>query len=569
MPQILPENVGNLALQPTERGIDARLQAARRTQGFYNAAAEEINAGARAVAQAKGDAAKSFGNAAEATATFAKQQEDFAGHREIVAGSAAAAKLNAQLGDQWDAMVKNADPNDPSTAQKFRETVLEPSLQQFSEAYSTTDRGQQWSEAHVASMRNHFYQKTAADMSTLAGEAVKTSARTVINQNSNAAFKSPDFHTVDYLLDSTTSSVGAIVQSSPNVKGADSSRLRTEVTEKAKEQIVKAAAQGAIMKAADPEKVAQSFADRYPEYVNGAEAKQLAQAARTQAKTNFLQNKQIETYQKQQDDLKVHQAATKVMADNVATDPVTGGITIRPEYFQQALKIAHDYPNAPSAATVVHTAITWGEHQQNQKAQATISDPQVKADLYTRISDPQNPTTEIDLMKANVEGKLSSHDFSAMHGLQKAVQNSDLKTEAFKDTLAAAKASLTYSMPGIRGKDPKGLESYARFIQDFIPKYEAAKRSGTLPANALDFNDPKSLISQTMAAYKRTPQQLLRDRLQEMSQIGITNLSDTTITGVHTVNAPPVPAPAQREVGKIYELPKGRFKWNGAGWEKQ
>ena len=83
----------------------------------------------------------------------------------------------------------------------------------------------------------------------------------------------------------------------------------------------------------------------------------------------------------------------------------------------------------------------------------------------------------------------------------------------------AAKGTLTYAMPGIPGKDPKGLENYARFVQTFVPQYLQQSRAGTLPPNALDVNDPTSLISRAMAPFKRSPAQLLKDRIAEMSTL--------------------------------------------------
>lgn len=45
-----------------------------------------------------------------------------------------------------------------------------------------------------------------------------------------------------------------------------------------------------------------------------------------------------------------------------------------------------------------------------------------------------------------------------------------------------------------------------------------------------------------------------------------------TIAGEHTKSPTPgateVPAAAQREVGRVYDTPKGKLKWNGTGWER-
>jgi hypothetical protein len=196
-------------------------------------------------------------------------------------------------------------------------------------------------------------------------------------------------------------------------------------------------------------------------------------------------------------------------------------------------------PNAPP--TLARTLLDWGEHQQNAKAQPTVSDPVVKSALYTGLFDPTKPTTEVDLMRANIEGKLATHDFNAMHQLQKSLDETPLKGEVMKDTLAAVKANLTYTMPGLPGKDPKGLQNYSAFIQTFVPQYIAASRAGTLPPNALDTNDPQSMIGKAMGQFKRDLKQIMIDRAQEMSSLGDINLTgpNKTITGVETIDQPP------------------------------
>ena len=64
----------------------------------------------------------------------------FEDHREISAGAAAFSKLQADLTDQWNQTAKNSDPNDPSVAAKFRETVLEPALEKFQGGFNTENK---------------------------------------------------------------------------------------------------------------------------------------------------------------------------------------------------------------------------------------------------------------------------------------------------------------------------------------------------------------------------------------------------------------------------------------------
>ena len=135
MPRLPEYDAGNLALQPTERGVDALLQTARRAGALYREAAGAITGAAEAGATAAGDVARSMGGVANAVVEGLQQQETYAGHREISKGAAAGAQLFSNLTAEWDDTVKKADPNDPSVAAKFRETVLNPSLEKFREAF--------------------------------------------------------------------------------------------------------------------------------------------------------------------------------------------------------------------------------------------------------------------------------------------------------------------------------------------------------------------------------------------------------------------------------------------------
>jgi hypothetical protein len=280
MPKLTPYTSPVDRIQPNDRGVEAQVMAGRRIGAFYNQAASEIEGAARAKATAEGDVARGVASAASDAESLAKQVDDYLGHREISKGAAASSQLFADLNDQWAKTAKGADPNDPSVAAKFNEQVLNPALDKFSEAYGNTPLGQRWVESHVATMRQHFFQKTAADMTTLAGEAVAVNVRQLGNASSNTAMQSPDFHTVDYLLSDVPNKVAAIVDTAPNLKGADAARARLKLTEQMQEQIIKAGAIGAISKSADPEATAEAFAKRYPQFVNAQEAQQFATSAR-------------------------------------------------------------------------------------------------------------------------------------------------------------------------------------------------------------------------------------------------------------------------------------------------
>lgn len=274
MPVIRQPDFAIPDIRPTETGIDATVQVARRAGAFFNQAAEAR----RTVGDLQG---RMFSSAVEAAGNVAV---DYAQHQEISHGAAAYAGLNDALTQQWNDKVKNADPNDPNVASQFREQVLEPQLEKFGQSF-LTEGGQKWAEARVDALRNHMFEKTAADMSSLAREALNVNVERTRNGLSNTAMT--DSTAVPHLLDSADAIVGGIVDSSPNIKGTAAQGAKLELTQKIKEQIVKAGAIGAIQRAADPEAEAAKWGAKYPEYINGAELKMLSANARQQKSAAF------------------------------------------------------------------------------------------------------------------------------------------------------------------------------------------------------------------------------------------------------------------------------------------
>lgn len=254
-----------LAIRPSQTGVEATAAAARRIGAFYNQAGDALSAtGARV-----GSTIRDVGNVVE----------DYETHREVSAGSKSFADLQLGLTKKWEDTLKNADPNDTSVAAKFRETVMDPQLEEFKGNFQT-ERAQRWAETKADAFMQHMTNKTAADMSTMAGIAVQTNLRSVANSMSNTAMLDPS--SVGHLLADADHTIGGVVASSPNLDPVTGARVRSEVAFQTKSAIVKAGAIGAIQKSGDPEKTADEWTRKYPEYINGDEARTLASNARQQ-----------------------------------------------------------------------------------------------------------------------------------------------------------------------------------------------------------------------------------------------------------------------------------------------
>lgn len=321
MAQIRSFEAPALGLNPSETGVTAKAQAGRFIGRFYNEASSATMQAGALIAGGMKD--------------LGDEAVRYAEHREISHGSASFAELNDTLTQQWNDTAKTADPNDPTVAAKFREEVLEPALDQYRKGF-LTEGGQRFAEQRIESLRSHMFTKTAADMSSLAADAVSVNMRQTANSLSNTAMNDPS--SVDHLLQSTDAMVAGIVDSSPNLKGAAASKATMELSQKMKEAIVKSAAVGAIQKADNPEAEAEKWGKKYPEFISGDELKLLAGNARAQIRSRRIDDAYLRHNGKQQeqdvsDDRvtnfylpKIHsddpQERAKVSTNAVVNDPI-------------------------------------------------------------------------------------------------------------------------------------------------------------------------------------------------------------------------------------------------------
>jgi hypothetical protein len=478
-----------LDIRPTETGIEAQAGAARRIGAFYNQAGEAISR----TGQRLGGAVRDAGD------VYVKYQD----HKEISAGAANGAAIVNGLTTQWNETVKNANPNDPSVAARFRDETMEPAFQKFQQGF-TTERSQQWAEHFVDTYRQHMFVKTSADMSKLAGDAVQLNALKSANSFGNTVYNDPSSLGSNRKL--ARLALDGTVGSSPTIDGVTGAKIRGEMGFKTEQHLVNSAIEGTIDKGGDWKKIADD--PKNAPFINQQAIDKYEKAAKRQQHADDLAAKQAKILDKQENVSNAHAAANKNMADNVSIDPATGRANIKPDFFKRALDIAK-MPDAPDGLS--RTLIDWGQHQQTQKREAIVSDPVVTKDLDDRLFSADNPTTRIDLMKAQIAGKLSDHDFNVRSKLITELEDRPLKGPVWQSTMKAVESELVVNVPGIPGKDNTGLVNYSKFVQSFIPQYQALERAGKVPPNALDVKDPESMISKAMAPFRRSQAQRMQD----------------------------------------------------------
>lgn len=500
MPAIPQFEANNAGFRPSETGVEAVAMAGRRVGLYYNQEAtaermlgqsterlgqETAQLGREKANLLTGEGARLGSAVAAAGDAYVKQAQ----HQEISHGSAAFAGLLQSSTQDWNSQVENVDPNNTTIAPKFMSS-LNDKLEAFQNSFNT-EGGQQWAQEHVNALRQHFAEKTQGDMSIMAGQAVVVNAQRTINMLSNTVHDDPS--SIDFALAALKSTTEGKLSTSPNLTGPEAARARDEIGQKGAESIVKSAAIGYISKtgqvppwASDP---------KYSPYINGQELQMFARQARTQQRVDAATEKQTILLQKQLDEQQSHAAFGKNFSDNVTFDPATNRAIIKPEFFRNTLDIVRKYPEA---AQTGKTYLDWGEAQQKEQKAAT--DPATISDLNGRMFSGNNQTTRIDILKAEAAGKLSREDGTILGELVATRDAQPIKDPMFKISMDGARQIVEQKVGGT--SLPGSTEKYVGFMQNFMSQYMKMSREGTLPPNALDLNDPESLISKTLAPYK-------------------------------------------------------------------
>jgi hypothetical protein len=556
MPNIKTFDTPQLGLRPSEIGVEATAAAARRIGAFSNQRGEALtNVGAR------------LGRAGAAAADAV---DDHITHMEVQAGAKHGSEGLLNLDNEWNTTTaggKNADgtirppadPNDPSVAGKFMSETFELWADQFRSGF-TTKKGEQYADQFINRARNHFQVKTAADMAGLAKQATTENLKGLGNNLANMAFKDPtSLESAWNILDHSTN---AIVGTS-GIPGAHKVEVANQILDDQRKALVQATVTGLIRNGGDWHKIVDD--PKYGRYISAPEVEKFDKAAKTEARRDEIDAKNARILDQQNTD---RQAGEQI---NSIINNITYDDSDQPNIPKGTVKALADVlRNNPTVSERVRKDIQ-GEIARVGKTQGQVikSDNEtVKADLNTRMMDPNNPTTRLQILEA--QDKLTPRTFRQLEAIQKEVETGHLHDPAWK-------VVMNDSMK-ILGTDPIGAQKHGAWAPEFMRQYLAAKRAGTLEPNALSLDNKDSMISKSLESYKRTPMQMMVDKvshgipvdiegaktiLQGGGEIGGVKPSEVRVGG-QTV----IPPATQREVGKTYTTPAGPRIWRGDGWEK-
>lgn len=332
MPNIKSYEAPALGLRPSETGVESVAGAARRVGAFYNQEAGSLQQLGSETAQLGNDKARMFNSLGRNASSDIEAAGDvylkYETHKEVSQGSAVASDMLVDLDNKWNEIKKTADPNDPSVRQKFMEEVVKPRLEKFQNGDDngqtfTTEDSQKFAQGIVNKYYDHFNTKTSADMATMAGIAAHQNAQRTINSLSNAVYSDPS--TLQTALDTLDHSTGHIASSSPTLDAETAARVKGELDLKGKEALIKSAALGAIQKSADPEKTAEEWIKKYPDQINGSEAKMFAGYARGQIRARNYDYEQNRRREKEIAQDKSTELTNQYLIDVRSKDPRISG----------------------------------------------------------------------------------------------------------------------------------------------------------------------------------------------------------------------------------------------------
>jgi hypothetical protein len=473
-------------------------------------------------------------------------------HQEISHGAATFAQMQADLTDKWNQALKTADPNDTSVAGRFNEKVMQPAIEQFTSSFNT-EGGQNFAMAQANALRMHMFNKTAGDMSTLAGEAVRVNVQRMSNAWTNTAHTDPT--ATQHLLDTAESSVDAVISSSPGLTGPAAVKVKGEVLQKVKEDIVKAGAIGAIANAPDPEKAAATFAERYPEYISGSDVQSLVRQAKTVQRAQRVDVAYARMLEEHAKKRASDEREGEYLAALHSGDPQQASAV-------NARAIANDTTLTREARERMIGIV---ERETKPEAAAKISNS-TATDLISRIrlpdGDPNRITDLNPIYEAYEKGRLTKSDLKFVRDEFTNIRTPEGEALGRRQAqfIDSVKPLIDKSNPLMGRIDQSGHQQIYRFTVDLQNKVAQYRRAGKDPLSLMDPASPDYMGSPAaLAPYQKPLQQSLRDAATTLR--GNTNLTapGNRIVGVTVENAPvatsaPKPAtPAPPKKGQIID----------------
>lgn len=456
-------------LQPQETGAEALARSGMRIRQDYLEAGAEY----KSTLDSIGGEFKSIGETVDQHQTM----------MEISHGAASLAQIQNGLTQKWNDTLKTADPNDPSTAQKFHDQFVTPALQQWQQSFATK-RGQAWATEHAGELGAELARHGIADMATMSGIAAQKNLNDYILHTSNAVASSPS--SLEFNHKQMDSTIDAMVANMPNLSAAEGAKLKASLAEKGHKELDQAAFSGIADK--NPAAAEQMLRAGRFQYIDGSQAMHYVKMMEKQQQAEARQNRILANQERA---MASQQAASELIS---SVKMVDGKPTLPDNYLNQAL---HDPRLLPGEKIAV---FRFGESMMNETDK--LSNPDVKHDLQSRLTmDPNSDgfLKDIDIIKARNEGELSKADALEMRSqLHDLVQNPVISSNMKEFNNAVKEFQGLIDSSNVLKTDGWGRMRYQEFYNDHLKDFMDGIKAGKTPQELLTrdgiFKDAKDYL---------------------------------------------------------------------------
>ena len=263
---------------------------------------------AEAVSQRSGaELGAAIGHLTEDTIRANQEHEDAT---QISQALATSTHLAADLSQKWKDFANNADPHDPTVAQRFQDQVVEPALDQASGRFTTPRSQRVWMEARNR-LEEHFNETNAADMGHLAGIAAMADYHAILNNL--GALVAQDPTRLAYAKQELQTSTKEIADSGKNLTPEARAKFLSETVESGLEQIERMAFTSTALK--NPDHAEQLLnSGEYPN-MNPADSRQALTQIKSLKKQDATNAMAQQRFREEEADRQAGQKYTSMFAD--------------------------------------------------------------------------------------------------------------------------------------------------------------------------------------------------------------------------------------------------------------
>lgn len=436
------------ALTPSERGAQSSVDLGRHVERALSIGGNELGQGIAAAGQVYDKI---------------KTQQD------ISQGLAQKAQILDNLTTASD-VAMNQDPNDHTAAEKWRTEQMEPLLDGWVSGFSTQE-SRLWATEQAGQLRQHLYEKTAADQSRNAGVAAVQNYNDTLRGLSNTVLQDPSAR--DMALRALDDGTEALIKTNPFMTPQQAAQLR-EQSQKDRMDLGEAAFKGSAL--TNPIAAMQDLQDGKYNGVLDADHQVRMFGFATQIHHEQLADaRSAEAMNKEQAKVKFDQQLSSTYATMFKPD----GSTVLPPGGNTRLVQLSQMPFAdPGAIKSLGDAMkTAAEAKINGTFQTTNNG--VWTLLAGHIGQPvgsPNALTHVQVDQAYAAHQLSEHDWRFLHQAVETQRNDPTTTAAMtqlnqaleRNKALVVKSDIyggTLDQVGQVRYDELHFDAYARFQQ--------------------------------------------------------------------------------------------------------